>query len=520
MVPSCAPMLSGPVFLISILFSAAFGEAALIPSSAAESGWATGVPLGTRDALEELLRRGSDAPLAAEEAPEGPPWGSRRSLCILGSTGSVGQQALEVVRQFPRFFKVKALAASGSRLKRLAEQALEFRPEFIVVEDAERAEALEELLSEAFKVHCTSSAKRRLPTSGSEKDHLGRPTVLHGVEALENTARLPGVDCVLLAISGFKGLRPALAALRANKDVALATKEALVAAGPVFRKLFSGVSRNAPAESLGTGGDGLYARKVNRKGEARGLSHGRGGQGDKCYGGMGRLLPVDSEHSAIFQALQGVPPSAYPPAKLFLCASGGPFLGWTSKDLLHVKVQDALKHPKWTMGSKITVDSATLMNKGLEVIEAHEAFGVPYDSIRVLIHPQAILHSAVEMQDGAVIGQLGLPDMKLPIAYAFSWPHRLPKTFECLDLAFDAGRRSGLYPAALNAANEEAVSQFLRGRIHFTEIPTLLKHVMRMADGQISSSPNTDITLEDVEETDTWARQMAKTFIPNPTLSP
>ncbi|CDJ45008.1 1-deoxy-D-xylulose 5-phosphate reductoisomerase, putative [Eimeria tenella] len=170
------------------------------------------------------------------------------------------------------------------------------------------------------------------------------------------------------------------------------------------------------------------------------------------------------------------------------------------------------------MGAKITVDSASLMNKGLEVIEAHEAFGVSYENIKVLIHPQAILHSAAEMQDGAVLAQLGLPDMKLPIAYAFTWPHRLPKTFECLGLAFAAGQRGGLFPAALSAANEEAVSQFLEQKIHFTEIPKVVKLVLKLAETEFAASPTAPISLEDVLQADAWARQAAKTFKPNPSL--
>ncbi|CDI80162.1 1-deoxy-D-xylulose 5-phosphate reductoisomerase, putative [Eimeria acervulina] len=465
---------------------AAAAAAAAAEAAANETSRPASVPVGSLDAMEEALRR---AEAAAEGAPQGAPhlWGRPRCLGIFGCTGSIGRQALEVCRQYPHLFKVSVLAAAGTALQLLLEQALEFRPQLIVVETAERAEALRGMLKEASRAPSSSSS-----SSSSSSGRLvggasvgaavhAMPTVVYGEEALEAAAVLQEVQCLLLAVSGFKGLGPALAALKAGKDVALATKEALVAAGSlsvsvsvsislclsvslslspslfclplsVSRYKYKAVLRGPRGPPSSQSHSPLYGDLNKKEGDTNSSSSnnssssssnsssssssssGRRRRSEETLPRVGRLLPVDSEHSALFQVLQGVPPSSYPPSKLLLCASGGPFLGRTAKQLLNVTVDDALKHPKWSMGKKITVDSATLMNKGLEVIEAHEAFGVPYKDICVLIHTQALLHSAAEMQDGSLLAQLAVPDMKIPIAYALAWPHRIHTSWPRLDL--------------------------------------------------------------------------------------
>ena len=347
-----------------------------------------------------------------------------KELIILGSTGSIGTQALEVVRDNPRDYRVTALVA-GSNVDLLEKQAREFNPEIVAVKNTDAAADL--------KIRLKDTAIR----------------VLSGEEGIIEAATGKG-DTALNAIVGIAGLKPTLAAIKSGKTIALANKETLVTAGDIVK------------EEL------------------------------KKYGV--KLLPVDSEHSAIFQSLQGTPRSRL--SKIILTASGGPFYSKKKEDLLNVTPADALKHPNWSMGAKITIDSATLMNKGLEVIEAVHLFDLSANDIEVLVHRQSIVHSAVEFVDGGVIAQLGIPDMKLPIQYALTYPDRKflggerlnlskigtltfekpdTETFRCLPLCIKAINEGGLKPAAANGANEEAVKLFLEGKIKFLQIADLVE---------------------------------------------
>lgn len=378
----------------------------------------------------------------------------RKTLVILGSTGSIGEQALDVARK--NGYVVKALAA-GKNIKKLETQAREFLPEQIAVFDNESAKELRAKLADT------------------------NIKVLSSEEGVCQVASLKA-DIVLNAIVGIAGLKPTLAAINAKNNIALANKETLVTAGDLVN---------------------AEAKKNNVK-----------------------IIPVDSEHSAIFQSLQGVPEGAL--SKIILTASGGPFWGKTKKELEEVTVAQALNHPNWSMGSKITIDSATLMNKGLEVIEAVHLFGVKPDDIEVLVHRQSILHSAVELCDGAVIGQMGTPDMRLPIEYAITYPKREQiccdrlhladigtltfarpdrEAFPCLDICVNAIKQGGLKPAAANGANEEAVALFLEGKIKFLQIAEL---VQKATDAQKAQS---DFILEDVFEADRAARELVKNSI-------
>ncbi len=372
-----------------------------------------------------------------------------KELILLGSTGSIGTQALEVVRQ--NGWRVTALAA-GRNVDLLEQQAREFHPQTVAVFDEQAAADL--------KIRLKDTAVR----------------VLSGIDGVCEAAAGQG-GLVLNAIVGIAGLRPTLAALSAGKTLALANKETMVTGGEL----------------------------VNRLADEKGLS----------------ILPVDSEHSAIFQSLQGVPKGAL--HKILLTASGGPFYGKKAEDLKTVTAADALKHPNWSMGAKITVDSATLMNKGLEVIEAVHLFRVPVEQIEVLVHRQSILHSAVELSDGAVLAQLGTPDMRLPIQYALTYPERGPvngarldlfqvgnltferadtETFRCLPLCMEAIRRGGLYPTAVNGANEEAVRLFLSGKITFLQIADLVEAALQAAQS------TANFGVEDIFEADRAARQL------------
>ncbi|ROQ93539.1 1-deoxy-D-xylulose-5-phosphate reductoisomerase [Desulfosoma caldarium] len=383
----------------------------------------------------------------------------RKRLSILGSTGSIGVNTMEVACGFPDRFEIVGLAA-GRNVERLAHQIQRVKPRWVAVQDRDAASALE----------------RQLPAGH------GKLEIFWGQEGYCRVASQDDVDMVVSAIVGAAGLLPTLAAVAAGKDVALANKETLVIAGEVVTRML---------ESTG-----------------------------------GRLLPVDSEHSAIFQALQGNPRTAV--KRLLLTASGGPFFGKTLEDLATVTPQAALRHPNWSMGPKITIDSATLMNKGLEVIEAHWLFQVPVDAVAVHIHPESIVHSMVEYVDGSVIAQLGVPDMKIPIAYALSYPERLPvqvpsldllalrsltfyppdvETFPCLNLAYRAARMGGTMPAVLNAANETAVDAFLSGRLAFTDIAALIARVMDAHDVMPAD------TVQRIQEADRWARETAKALV-------
>ena len=372
-------------------------------------------------------------------------------LCILGATGSIGRQTLDVAEGLG--LEISALAA-GSSAQPLEGLARRFRPRLAVLYDEKAAADL----------------RGRLADTDVK--------VLSGMEGLLEAASLPQADTVLAAMSGAVGLRPALSAIRAGKKLALANKETLVCAGSL----------------------------VTAAAEAAGIP----------------LLPVDSEHSAIFQCLQGQGEVK----RILLTASGGPFRNHSAEELRHVTREDALRHPNWSMGPKITVDSATLMNKGLEFIEAMHLFRMPPEKIRVLIHPQSVVHSAVEFADGAVIAQLGSPDMRLPIQLALTWPERKPcpapaldltktapltfaepdlERFPCLGLAMDCARRPDTADAAvMNAANEEAVRAFLEGRIGFTQICEVVSRTLEALSGRPGR------TLEEILGADEEARRHSK----------
>jgi len=378
---------------------------------------------------------------------------SRRSLAILGSTGSIGRQAIEVVRRFPDLFQVDLLTA-GCNADLLIEQAIELNPSRVVIADS------------------SVESKVRQSLAGLSI------RVESGAEALNESAAEP-VDLVLAAMVGYAGLRPVLRAAEAGIPIALANKEALVVAGS------------------------LLTSTTRKTGAA--------------------LIPVDSEHSAIFQCLEGEDKSTV--QELILTASGGPFLDRPAGTFGAITRQEALAHPNWSMGSKVTIDSATMMNKGLELIEAHWLFGLPADDIRILVHPQSIVHSMVLFMDGSIKAQLSMPDMQLPIQYALGYPTRLPSDrgridwdkitrfdfrapdparFPCIGMAYDALLRGGTAPAILNAANEEAVALFLDGRIAFTEISELI-------DDAISSVEVVDDPeLEDLENADANGRRRVK----------
>lgn len=368
-----------------------------------------------------------------------------KRLAVLGSTGSIGRQTLEVVRALPDRFRIVGLAV-GRNTKLLAEQIEEFRPDFIYHRD---------------------KGGQTLKTGTGYK-----------LLSLEEIACHPDVDTVVVATSGKAGLKATLAAVRAGKTIALANKESLVMAGEII---------TAEARQSGA-----------------------------------QILPIDSEHSAIWQCLRG----ENTPSRLILTASGGPFRDYSTEELKKVTVEQALEHPSWQMGKKVTIDSATLMNKGLEVIEARWLFDIPVDSVSVIIHPQSIIHSMVEFADGSVKAQLSYPDMRLPIQYALTYPERFTneqlrkidwkdikaftfeqpdfETFPCLRLAIEAGREGGTCPAVLCAADEAAVELFLSRRIGFTDIARLVEQVLSRHES--SHNP----TLEEIMAADGWAREQVK----------
>lgn len=350
-----------------------------------------------------------------------------KTIAILGSTGSIGTQTLEIVRENPDL-QVAGLAA-GSNVALMEKQAREFKPRLVSMQSESAAKDL----------------AQRLADTDIE--------VAYGMEGLLRIAQMPEMEMLVTAIVGMIGIRPTIAAIKAHKDIALANKETLVTAGHIIMPLAA------------------------REGVA--------------------ILPVDSEHSAIFQSLQGQKRESV--SKLLITASGGPFRGRTRKELEGVQLEDALKHPNWSMGHKITVDSATLVNKGLEVMEARWLFDVGLDDIEVVVHPQSIIHSMVEYADGGIIAQLGMPDMKLPIQYALFYPDRRPmngkrvnfyelgsitfekpdvETFTGLKLAMRAAREGGSMPTVFNAANEKAVSLFLQKKIRFLEIMDIIEMCM------------------------------------------
>lgn len=381
----------------------------------------------------------------------------KKQICILGSTGSIGTQALDVIRQHPDLYEAYALTANDS-VEKLAEQAREFNPAAVVIANEARYEELKAKLADT-----------------DVKVYAGHKALCEIVEA-------GPVDMVLAALVGFAGLEPTIRAIKARKKICLANKETLVVAGELILDLVSKYHVD--------------------------------------------LLPVDSEHSAIFQCLVGEEMNEVD--KILLTCSGGPFRNFTHEQLLTVTAADALRHPTWKMGAKITIDSASLMNKGFEVMEAKWLFGVPAERIEVLVHPQSVVHSGVQFKDGAVKAQLGVPDMRLPIQYAFSFPKRLPlngdrldlfstrkleffkpdvQKFPCLRLAYEAISEGGNMPCILNAANEVANAAFRRGECSFLGMAEVIERTMRQAS--FDKTPNLDTYFQ----TDAEARQIAASLL-------
>lgn len=378
----------------------------------------------------------------------------KQQICILGSTGSIGTQALDVIEQHSDLYEVYCLTANN-RVKELAEQAHKFHPAAVVIANENHYEELQDMLSDEPDIK-----------------------VYAGAQALCDIVQAEPIDMVLASMVGFSGLEPTIHAIKARKKICLANKETLVVAGELICNLAQ--EYHVP------------------------------------------ILPVDSEHSAIFQSLVGEGDNEV--EKILLTCSGGPFRNYTHEQLEKVTAADALKHPTWDMGAKITIDSASLMNKGFEVTEAKWLFGVPADKIEVLIHPQSVVHSAVQFVDGAVKAQLGVPDMRLPIQYAFSFPQRLHldgerldlfktqdlqffkpdyKKFKCLQLAFDAIRKGGNMSCIVNAANEIVNAGFRKGECGFLQMADIIEETM--AKATFDSNPDLDVYLK----TDAEARRIA-----------
>ncbi|MCL2621361.1 MAG: 1-deoxy-D-xylulose-5-phosphate reductoisomerase [Defluviitaleaceae bacterium] len=372
------------------------------------------------------------------------------NISILGSTGSIGRQTLEVIENLSDDYFVDALTAH-SNVDLLEKQVRQFKPSLAVLWDEADAMSLKHRIGNICEV-------------------------AFGVEGLKQAASLPSTDLVVNSVVGNAGLLPTMSALDAGKFIALANKEVLVTAGEIIMPL-------------------AHSKNIN-------------------------ILPVDSEHSAIFQCLMG---SHQPPAKIYLTASGGPFRGKTKTDMANITVEQALAHPNWSMGQKISIDSATMMNKGLEVIEAKWLFDLRPDQIHVLVHPQSIIHSMVEFEDGQVLAQLGAPDMRLAIGYAITHPNRLPNPFKrldftihnnltfeqpdkinfpCLALAYKALEAGGHYPTVLNSSNEEAVALFLDKKIRFLDIPSIIDKAL-----SAYTDKNKHLTIDSILETEIWARE-------------
>ena len=381
----------------------------------------------------------------------------KRTIAILGSTGSIGTQTLQVVEEHPDKFEVYAITAN-TRVNELIQQARKFMPEAVVIADESKYQQLKEALAD-------------LPIK-----------VYGGYESICQIVESKPIDIVVTAMVGFSGLRPTINAIKAGKAIALANKETMVVAGEMINAL--AIEHRTP------------------------------------------ILPVDSEHSAIFQCLAGEMQNKV--EKLILTASGGPFRTFTKEQLEHVTRQQALKHPNWSMGAKITIDSASMMNKGFEVMEAKWLFGVGAEDIEVVVHPQSVIHSMVQFADGAIKAQLGTPDMRLPIMYALTYPTRLTSSFERIDWntlkeltfekpnlelfpnlrhAYTALAEGGNIPCVVNAANEICVAAFLEERIKFTDMPKLIERAMEKATYILKP------TLEDYLETDKEIREMVKTWI-------
>jgi len=375
-----------------------------------------------------------------------------KKIAILGSTGSIGENSLDVIRRHPDHFRAYYLTAHRN-VEKLVSQAKEFRPRAVVVSDPDLYSRTKELLLDVCEVYV-------------------------GMEGILEIVQDPEVNLVLNALVGAVGVLPTYRALQAGKNVALANKETLVMAGQL-------IMETARQQGL-------------------------------------HILPIDSEHSAIWQCLLGE--DTHSLRRIILTASGGPFRTWEKSKLKRVTVEQALRHPNWQMGPKITIDSATLMNKGLEVIEAYWLYNVPVDRIEVVIHPQSIIHSMVEFYDGSIKAQLGIPDMRIPIQFALTYPKRLPlplesisfqkigsltfepvdrEKFPCLDMAYNALRAGGTTPAVMNVANEVAVQRFLHKEIAFTDIPVIIRKTMA------AHHPQESYTVDDLLDIEKWARKFA-----------
>ncbi|KAK7347017.1 hypothetical protein VNO80_21541 [Phaseolus coccineus] len=401
----------------------------------------------------------------------GKTWEGPKPISIVGSTGSIGTQTLDIVAENPDKFKVVALAA-GSNVTLLADQIKTFKPQLVAVRNESLIAELEEALHDVEQ----------------------KPEIIPGEQGIVEVARHPDAVSVVTGIVGCAGLKPTVAAIEAGKDIALANKETLIAGGPFVLPL---------------------AQKHNVK-----------------------ILPADSEHSAIFQCIQGLPEGAL--RRIILTASGGAFRDLPVDKLKDVKVADALKHPNWNMGKKITVDSATLFNKGLEVIEAHYLFGADYDDVEIVIHPQSIIHSMIETQDSSVLAQLGWPDMRLPILYTLSWPDRVycsevtwPRLDLCklgsltfknpdnvkypsMNLAYAAGRAGGTMTGVLSAANEKAVEMFIDEKIRYLDIFKVVELTCEKHQNELLSSPS----LDEIIHYDLWARKYAATLQDSSSFTP
>ncbi len=379
-----------------------------------------------------------------------------RKVCLLGATGSIGDSTVDVIRQHPERFSLYAVAAH-SNWKKVAEIASKFQVTQLCMYESSAAKNLSEA--------------------------LGRP-VLSGIDGLKELALDPNTDLVVNAVMGSVGCLPTLAAIAAGKQVALANKETMVMAGPVIQDALA--------------------------------------KNPKAF-----ITPIDSEHNAIFQCLAGR--SSDEVECLQITASGGPFREWPKEKFDTITVRDALNHPVWSMGKKITIDSASMMNKGLEVIEAHFLFGIPYEQIKVVVHPQSMVHSLVQFRDGSLMAQLGAPDMRIPIQVAMTWPERLNlktdrldlpslakltffspdfEKFRCLALAYEAGKKGGVVPAMMNAANEILVASFLEENIRFVDIPLCLEEIVAKAP-----SIQGRLTLDDALSADKEARILAEEWI-------
>ena len=457
--------------LVSLLSFALLGSASAVriiggstPTIARGSGARMGVlenpaaPVLSGENLQDCLSRALDA-------------SPRKHIALLGSTGSIGTQTLDICREYPEAFEVISISA-GANVELLAQQAIEFKPKVVGLAAAEKEAQLRELISAAG---------------------APMPEIVTGPDGQIAAAVAPGADTVVTGVVGVAGLFPTIEAIKLGRTIALANKETLIAGGPVILPLLT--------------------------------KHGA------------KMTPADSEHSAIFQCLQGVPPDAL--RRVILTASGGAFRDFSTEELLQLNRDDpelvrkkASTHPNWDMGAKITVDSATMMNKGLEVIEAHYLFGAAYDDIDIVIHPQSIIHSAIETLDCSMIAQMGWPDMRLPILYSMSWPHRLnvdygrgidekfdlvqlsqmtfkapdTKKYPCIPLAFEAGRQGGTMTCALNAANEMANELFRNGEFDFFGIPKVIEQTMAAHQGDFKLDPS----LDDIVATDAWAREQVK----------